>query len=125
MKEQTMKEQTMEDPIVEVIEQSYEILKYSDDAEIDIEIAARTCYKSEERITSTSAAALVRSLRMHKHFPMIEFGDATVRFITNRGVTHEIVRHRHCSFAQESTRFVNYSKKPMQFILPVWWNNLR
>jgi thymidylate synthase (FAD) len=50
---------------------------------------------------------------------MIEFGDITVKFITNRGITHELVRHRHCSFAQESTRYVKYDGK-MEFIRPVW-----
>jgi len=50
---------------------------------------------------------------------MIEFGDIIVKFITNRGVTHELVRHRMCSFAQESTRYVNY-KGGMEFIRPVW-----
>jgi len=44
----------------------------------------------------------------------------TVKFICDRGVSHELVRHRHCSFSQESTRYVNYKNKPMQFILPSW-----
>src|SRR6056297_1703389 len=51
---------------------------------------------------------------------MIEFGDITVRFITNRGVTHELVRHRLFSFAQESTRYVRYSGQ-IEFIKPCWW----
>jgi thymidylate synthase (FAD) len=50
---------------------------------------------------------------------MIEFGDIIVRFVTNRGVTHELVRHRLCSFAQESTRYVRYDGG-MEFIRPVW-----
>lgn len=49
----------------------------------------------------------------------------TVKFITNRGVTHELVRHRPPSFAQESTRYVNYGGNIMQFIKPVWWNENR
>jgi thymidylate synthase (FAD) len=53
------------------------------------------------------------------HHAMIEFGDVIVRLVTNRGVTHELVRHRLCSFAQESTRYVNY-KGGMEFIKPVW-----
>jgi thymidylate synthase (FAD) len=53
------------------------------------------------------------------HHAMLEFGDITVRFVTNRGVTHELVRHRLFSFAQESTRYVNY-KGGMEFIRPVW-----
>jgi thymidylate synthase (FAD) len=53
------------------------------------------------------------------HHAMIEFGDIMVKFVTNRGVTHELVRHRHCSFAQESTRYVKYYGQ-MEFIKPVW-----
>jgi thymidylate synthase (FAD) len=61
-------------------------------------------------------------LKDRGHEAMIEFGDITVRFITNRGVTHELVRHRLFSFAQESTRYVNY-KGGMEFIRPVWLEN--
>jgi thymidylate synthase (FAD) len=53
------------------------------------------------------------------HDAMIEFGDVTVRFVTNRGVTHELVRHRMASYAQESTRYVRYDGG-MEFIRPVW-----
>lgn len=45
-----------------------------------------------------------------------------MRFITDRGVTHELVRHRLCAYTQESTRYCNYAKKGMQFIKPVFWN---
>jgi thymidylate synthase (FAD) len=45
-----------------------------------------------------------------QHTPMVEFGEAIFRTVTDRGVTHEIVRHRLCSYAQESTRYCNYSK---------------
>jgi thymidylate synthase (FAD) len=57
------------------------------------------------------------------HHAMLEFGDIIVRFITNRGVTHELVRHRLCSFAQESTRYVRYDGR-MEFIRPVWFDDL-
>jgi thymidylate synthase (FAD) len=52
---------------------------------------------------------------------MLEHSMASVRFITDRGVTHELVRHRVASFAQESTRYVNYKNKDMEFIKPVWF----
>jgi len=55
---------------------------------------------------------------------MLEFMDITVKFITNRGVSHELVRHRICSFAQESTRYCNYGGKDMQFITPVWLEDI-
>ena len=87
-----------------------------------IERAGRTCYKSEAKITEDSASQFVKNLIKRGHYAMIEFGDITVRFITNRGVTHELVRHRLCSFAQESTRYVKYDND-MEFIEPVWWGN--
>jgi thymidylate synthase (FAD) len=58
-------------------------------------------------------------LRDRGHHAMMEFGDITVRFVTNRGVTHELIRHRHISAAQESTRYVKYDGE-MEFIQPVW-----
>lgn len=104
---------------MELIEQSHEILEAPEDVLKMIETAGRTCYKSEKRITDTSSTKFVTMLRDHNHSAMIEFGDITVKFITNRGVTHELVRHRMCSFAQESTRYVLYNNG-MQFICPSW-----
>ena len=103
---------------MEVIKQSYKIIKFPEEALKDIEIAGRTCYKSQDKITDDSAIGFSERLINRKHLPMIEFADVTVRFITDRGVTHELVRHRLCSFAQESTRYVNY-KEGMEVILPV------
>jgi len=74
-----------------------------------IEKAGRTCYKSEDKITDDSAAKFVSALIKHGHEAMIEHNAITVRFTCDRGVTHEIVRHRIASFAQESTRYCNYS----------------
>jgi thymidylate synthase (FAD) len=76
-----------------------------------IEATARTCYKSEDRISEISATAFIRNtLVTRNHFAMIEHCVASVRFIADRGFTHELVRHRLASFAQESTRYCNYSK---------------
>lgn len=75
-----------------------------------IEVAGRTCYKSEEKITDDSASAFVKMLIKRGHEAMIEHESISVRFICDRGVSHELVRHRIASFAQESTRYVNYSK---------------
>ena len=107
---------------MKLIEQSHEILSMSNDVLQMIEKAGRTCYKSEEKITDTSASKFVETLVTRGHHAMIEFGDITVRFITNRGVTHELVRHRLCSFAQESTRYVRYDGE-MEYIIPMWWEN--
>jgi thymidylate synthase (FAD) len=97
--------------MTQVINPSYEILEYPERVLERIERAARTCYKSEDKITEGSAEKLVRSLMKRGHMAMIEFGgSASVRFISNRGFTHEMVRHRLCSFGQESTRYCNYGK---------------
>ena len=74
-----------------------------------IESVGRTCYKSEDRITDDSATNFVRSLIKNGHEAMIEHNAITVRFICDRGVSHEIVRHRVASYGQESTRYCNYS----------------
>lgn len=75
-----------------------------------IEFCGRTCYKSEDKITDESAPKFVKMLRDRGHHAMLEFGYATARIMADRGLTHELVRHRLCSFAQESTRFCNYGK---------------
>lgn len=108
---------------MKLIKPSYEILTPIDSVEAykTVETAARTCYKSEGRITVGSAERLCRKLIESGHLAMIEFApDITVRFISNRAFTHEMVRHRHCSFAQESQRYVKYENKDMEFILPHW-----
>lgn len=75
-----------------------------------IELAGRVSYKSEGRITADSAATFVKMLIERGHHSVLEHVSVSVRVITDRGVTHEIVRHRIASYTQESTRFCNYSK---------------
>ena len=74
-----------------------------------IERAGRTCYKSEGSIREGSAARFVAALVRRHHEAMLEHASLTVRFTVDRGITHELVRHRVASFAQESTRYCNYS----------------
>lgn len=88
--------------IIETSIDGNEILK-------QIERIGRTCYKSEDKITDGSAARFVSMLIKNGHEAMIEHNAITVRFICDRGVSHEIVRHRLASYAQESTRYCNYS----------------
>ena len=85
-----------------------------------IELAGRTCYKSEDKITKDSSKKFVQVILKKGHESVIEHMSASVKFITNRGVTHELVRHRLCAFSQESTRYVNYGGSDIQFIRPVW-----
>lgn len=87
-----------------------------------IEMAGRTCYKSENKITEDSAESFVKMLVTRGHDAMIEHASISYKIICDRGVTHELVRHRHFSFAQESTRYVNYKGKDMEFIQPCFLN---
>ena len=76
-----------------------------------IEKIGRVCYKSEDRITEDgeSAKKFVRMLIRNGHEAMIEHSSLSVKFTVDRGVSHELVRHRIASFAQESTRYCNYA----------------
>lgn len=75
-----------------------------------IECAGRVCYKSEDKISEGSAEKFVKSLLSRGHESVIEHAYISVKFICDRGVTHELVRHRIASYSQESTRYCNYSK---------------
>src|SRR5574343_955083 len=113
-----------------IIEPSYEIVYPTDDlwgAVLErIEEYGRICYKSEGRATPGSAPAFVKMLIERGHESVIEHGSMVVKFICDRGVTHELVRHRLASYSQESTRFCNYSKdkfdSQITVIKPVFWN---
>ncbi len=105
---------------MKVVKQGYKILSLPVNLLETIEDAGRTCYKSEDHITKDSAGKFVQMLIDRGHHAMIEFGSIIIKFVTNRGVTHEMVRHRLCSFAQESTRYVNYGGDSIEFICPVW-----
>lgn len=102
--------------MVKIVKQSYKILTDLDGLNIlkKIEIAARTCYKSEDLITEDgeSAKKLCKMLVERGHTAMLEFGGMIhVLIIFPRGGSHELVRHRTAtSFAQESTRYCDYSK---------------
>lgn len=80
-----------------------------DDALKKIEIVGRICYKSEHKITDDSASKFVGMLARRGHTSMLEHVSATIKFIADRGFTHELVRHRLASYAQESTRYCDYS----------------
>lgn len=107
---------------MKIIEPSVEMLWITDCPELQIERAGRTCYKSEERMSADSARLFAGKMREHGHHAMIEHASASFRIITDRGISHEIVRHRLASFAQESTRYCNYSadrfENQCSFIMP-------
>jgi thymidylate synthase (FAD) len=87
-----------------------------------IERAGRTAYKSENRIDAESHTTFIKGIVSRNHLAVIEFGNMAVHFVTDRGITHELVRHRLCSFIQESTRYCNYGSgkfgNEVTFIMP-------
>lgn len=89
-----------------------------------IEYAGRVCYKSEDKITEGSCKAFAAKLVDNGHEAMLEHASISVKIICDRGVSHELVRHRLASYAQESTRYCNYSKSKfgseLTFIIPSW-----
>ena len=91
-----------------------------------VEMCGRVCYKSEARITEGSAEKFIANLIKRGHEAVLEHASITVKFVTDRGISHEIVRHRVMSFAQESTRYCNYGKdkfgNEVTFIKPTWYN---
>ena len=98
--------------MVKIIKPSFEILTPINGDEILklIELAGRTCYKSHDLITPDSAKNFVAKIAQRGHESVIEHYNITVRFICNRGFTHELVRHRLAAYSQESTRYCNYTK---------------
>lgn len=103
-----------------VVKAGYEIMDNLDGEAIlrKIEKVARVCYKSEDKITEGSAERLVRALIKSGHEAMLEHYSFSVKFIVDRGISHELVRHRIASFAQESTRYCNYSGDGIGVIMP-------
>ena len=111
---------------MKLVKQSFEVSWHTPPSDIAkyIERAGRVCYKSEDKITDDSAINFCRRLIASGHESVLEHQSFTVKFITDRGVSHELVRHRIASFSQESTRYCNYSKdkfgNELTFIEPCW-----
>ena len=108
------------EPYIEIIDDidGNEILK-------KIERIGRVCYKSENNITDYSAERFIKNIIKNGHESVLEHVSISVRVICDRGVSHEIVRHRIASYSQESTRYCNYSKdkfnNELTFIKPCWF----
>jgi len=111
-----------------LVKPSFQIWKIDDVA--FLADAGRVCYKSEYKIENLQPSEaivenrkLLKNLVMRGHESVIEHAGATVKIICDRGVTHEIVRHRLCSYSQESTRYCNYSGG-VAFVIPPWCDDI-
>ena len=111
-----------------VIKAGFHILSPVDGQKIlkSIEEAGRVCYKSEEKITEDSAEKFVAGIIKRGHEAVLEHEAIRVKFIVDRGVSHEIVRHRLAAYCQEGTRYCNYSKgkfgEEITVIEPCFWD---
>ena len=93
-----------------IIKPGFEIVEVNQSSLKLIEKMGRICYKSEDKITDDSAPTFVKGLLKRVHEAVIEHSMMSVVFTVDRGISHELVRHRMCAFCQESTRYCNYSK---------------
>ncbi len=95
-----------------------EILEYTRDAEAKIAKTARVCYAKQQQANETKDAALLQNLARRKHWAPFEFADMTVKITCDRAVANAFTRHRHGSFMQQSTHYVNMVKQPPSFVCP-------
>lgn len=113
---------------MKIIPPSFEIMTPLCDAQIleMIEKIGRVCYKSEASISKGSAQRFVQNILKNGHESVIEHCSITVKVICDRGISHEIVRHRLASYSQESTRYCNYSSgkfgNELTVIRPYFWD---
>ena len=111
-----------------VISPGYTILDKLDATEIlkKIEAAGRICYKSEDKTSEGSHEKFIRAIVRRGHESVIEHANISVLFVCDRGVTHQIVRHRIASYSMESTRYCNYAHdkfgSEVTFIRPFYWD---
>ena len=112
---------------MKIIEPSVELVNDIDAEKImrHIELAGRVCYKSESRISDQSAEKFIANIVKSGHESVIEHISLTFKIVCDRGVTHEIVRHRLASYSQESSRYCDYSNDKfggeLTFIKPCFW----
>ena len=92
-----------------------ELLSITPNAEELIESAGRTCYQSKSK--DGQVGRLIRALIKSGHESVLEHGYATFRISeVSRALTHQLVRHRLCSFSQQSQRYVN--EKQFGYVIP-------
>ena len=119
--QQYQSEGILQGPQLEIITPSVEVIGMPMDGEAimrHLEGAIRTAYKSEDKIGPDSHIKILKHILSLKHESTLEHVSMSFRIITNRGVSHELVRHRLASYTQESTRYVSYAKKAPKLILP-------
>jgi len=110
---------------MKIIDPSFEILQAlpRERAYEIIETAGRVCYRSEPR--HSDQERFIQKIVRSGHESVIEHVSVTAKIVCDRGVSHELVRHRLASYSQESTRYANYAKdkfgREITVIRPCFW----
>lgn len=103
---------------MKLINQSYQILDFPWLATNIIANSARVSHMSQDRYSNTENVEFIKKLIMWGHLSPFEHCSAQVKITTNRAIANELVRHRHCAFTQESTRYCQYDD--LTVIRPNW-----
>ena len=108
---------------MKIVDPEFEILTPLEPAAVlaRLERAGRVCYRSESKAEPGSAGRFVRSLIARGHLSVIEHENLSLRLVCDRGVSHELVRHRLAAYSQESTRYVNYGRAGLVVIRPLFF----
>ena len=128
MRQFCKRENSLKGDLMKIINPYYKIITPLNGEEIlkSVESVARVCYKSEDKVTNDSSYRMCANLIARGHEAMLEHINFSVKFVCDRGVSHELVRHRMASFAQESQRYCNYGKdkfgKEVTFIKPCFYD---
>ena len=86
-----------------------------------LELCGRECYQSGAKTTKDSCYSFVERLIKNSEGSVLEHAGFSVRFICSRSLSHQLVRHRLCSFSEQSQRYCNYATKvPIYLIIPLW-----
>lgn len=97
--------------MIQWIKPSHEIISYSHTDIISaMELVGRNAYKSEDKITPESGSKFIKMILNKNHTGILEHCSITIRFITSRSISHELVRHRIASYVEQSQRYINFNK---------------
>jgi thymidylate synthase (FAD) len=113
--------------VTKIMKPKFQILSHFNERSIlrHLELCGRTCYKSEDKITNDSCYKFIKMLLSRGHESVIEHYNISIKFICSRSLSHQLVRHRLCSFSEQSQRYCNFETKiDMGIIQPYWLDPL-
>lgn len=110
---------------MKLVKQTASVISCTTNALKLIEYSGRKCYSSTNKITDDSYIEFNKGLVQNGHYPVLEHASISFDIVCDRGIMAELTRHRHSSFCVESTRYNNYSKTGLEFVIPTWVENIQ